>query len=476
MDDIEIIDDQFKVLKPLGKGYTAEVLLAEHVESQTKLAIKIYKPTGNVRVQEKAFANEVNTMRNVNNPNVLKILAGNNAGVYKRPGKIEKSIMYMGVELCAGGEFFDYIADPGKGFCENTARYYFKQLITGLKGIHDTGIAHRDLKTENLFVDGEMNIKIGDFGFAKFTEQEKGGLLKTALGTPGYQCPELLEGDNYSGTGNDVFACGVILFIMYCGFPPFREAKKFDPWYRHFYNKNPAMFWSMHTKQKRTPPISESFKDLINGMLACKDRYTVDDIVNSTWVNEKEIDVEALKTDMEERRKIVMSNRSKQEEQMDVDDGGEGAEKVYRGGDDEKEALENFTNKFEELEFDSVEANKWNNSDYNKDFLRFRLTPKNLLKNICSKLILKYPGIKVDIEEKSYRANVSYTPKITEENLETVEDIDSLPYELDFEFEILAEDEDNCVVQFNKKETMPQYDFKNFYNGFRTSYEEELGA
>lgn len=470
--EVEIIDQQFKVLKPLGKGYTAEVLLAQHIESDYQLAIKIYKPTGNPKILDKNFANEVNTMRSVNNPNVVKILAGNNQGIHKRPGKIDKTIMYMGVELCQGGEFFDYIADPGKGFCDNTCRYYFNQLINGIKGIHGAGISHRDLKTENLFVDGDMNIKIGDFGFAKYIEPGNDkALLKTALGTPGYQCPELLEGDNYSGPANDIFACGVILFIMYCGFPPFREAKKFDPWYRHYFNKNPSMFWNMHTKQKRTPNISNSFKELIDGMFSTKDRFTLEDVMKSTWVNEKPVDMDQVKIDMDERKAIVLKNKQKMNDQMDVDsDNDESNEKVYRGADDQKEDLEVFMTKFKDLAFEDFELEKWNHSELvRNDYMKFKLSPKDLLSDVCSKLILKYPGVIVNFGD-SYKVSVSYVPK--EGNLDTVEDISQLPYELDFDFEIYEEDEAVSVVQF-RKNTMNQYDFKNFFGELRSAYETE---
>lgn len=469
MINVETIDDQFEVIKPLGKGYTAEVLLANHIESNTQVAIKIYKPSGNQKTLDKNFANEVNTMKTVNHQNVVKILAGNNHGVHKRPGKLDREIMYMGIELCAGGEFFDYIADPGKGFSENTARYYFKQLMNGVKAIHDAGLAHRDLKTENLFVDGEMNVKVGDFGFAKFIEDN--AFLKTSLGTPGYQCPELLEGEVYSGTANDIFACGVILFIMYCGFPPFREAKKYDPWYRHYVNKNSSMFWQMHTKQKRTPTLSESFRQLIDGMLSAKDRFTINDIANSTWVNEKEVDLDLVREDMIQRKEIVQKNKQKMNDQMDVDD-GDMDEKAYRGADDAKEELDNFIKKFEELEFESYQINKWSNSEFHRnDFLKLNLAPTKAFKDICSKLILQFPGIKVTLGKDGFKGQaVRKAEEFTETTEVKEDDLDLIAGDLDFEFE-LKSDNDSTIVEFSKNESMSQYDFKNFYTVLRQSYE-----
>ena len=165
-------------------------------------------------------------MKNLKHENLINVIAANESGVMMNEGN-KSSIMYIGVELAENAELFDYIADPGKEFSEPFARHYFKQILSGLKSMHDQGIAHRDLKTENLFLSSDFTLKIGDFGFSKFMDsQVNNGKLKTQLGTSGYQCPEMLEGQLYSGTANDIFAIGVILFILVKAYPPFREAKK----------------------------------------------------------------------------------------------------------------------------------------------------------------------------------------------------------------------------------------------------------
>lgn len=74
----------------------------------------------------------------------------------------------MALELCQGGELFDFIAQTGR-FEEPVARYYFKQLLDGLEYLHNNGISHRDLKPENVLLDDQFNLKIADFGFASAT-------------------------------------------------------------------------------------------------------------------------------------------------------------------------------------------------------------------------------------------------------------------------------------------------------------------
>jgi len=74
-------------------------------------------------------------------------------------------VSYIALEICEGGELFDFVANTGS-FEESVCRYYFKQLINGLKGAHDSGVFHRDMKAENMFMDSNYDLKVGDFGFA----------------------------------------------------------------------------------------------------------------------------------------------------------------------------------------------------------------------------------------------------------------------------------------------------------------------
>lgn len=85
----------------------------------------------------------------------------------------------------------------------------------GLHYIHQNGTAHRDLKPENIMLDKNFNIKIVDFGFAApITGKENTGYCKTVLGTRGYMAPEIITNNPYQGQVVDLFALGVILFIL----------------------------------------------------------------------------------------------------------------------------------------------------------------------------------------------------------------------------------------------------------------------
>jgi serine/threonine protein kinase len=95
-------------------------------------------------------------------------------------------------------------------------------MLLGLHYLHSQGFAHRDLKPENILLDKNFDVKLVDFGFACPLEGRDGtGFSRSVIGTPGYMAPEILDKQPYQGQVVDLFACGVILFIMLTQHPPF---------------------------------------------------------------------------------------------------------------------------------------------------------------------------------------------------------------------------------------------------------------
>lgn len=109
--------------------------------------------------------------------------------------------------------------DGGK-LNEEEARSVFKQLVEGTRYLHERNIAHRDLKLENILIDDDNKIKIIDFGFS--VPVEKGKLLTVCCGTPSYMAPELANRKDYDGIGVDIWALGIILYVMLSGKFPFK--------------------------------------------------------------------------------------------------------------------------------------------------------------------------------------------------------------------------------------------------------------
>jgi len=177
--------------------------------------------------QVKKVRNEIVSMMRVKSPYVVKMYGYNLTCKYpEKSGKTLKTILLV-LEFCPGGDLFEILYYTHQ-FHPIIARTYFTQLINGLKACHDVGIVHRDIKPQNLLLDGHYQLKITDFGLS-FISKTKGNTasMKTRCGTRGYQAPELLKGERYT-KACDIFSCGVVLFILITGYPPFERAWRFD--------------------------------------------------------------------------------------------------------------------------------------------------------------------------------------------------------------------------------------------------------
>ncbi|RMC13669.1 hypothetical protein DUI87_08746 [Hirundo rustica rustica] len=202
--------EKYKVGKVIGDGNFAVV--KECVERSTgkEFALKIIDK-GKCCGKEHLIENEVSILRRVKHPNIIMLIEEMDT----------PTELYLVMELVKGGDLFDAITSSTK-YTERDGSAMVYNLASALKYLHGLNIVHRDIKPENLLVceysDGTKSLKLGDFGLATVVE----GPLYTVCGTPTYVAPEIIAETGY-GLKVDIWAAGVITYILLCGFPPFRS-------------------------------------------------------------------------------------------------------------------------------------------------------------------------------------------------------------------------------------------------------------
>lgn len=150
----------------------------------------------------------------------------------------------------------------------------YQQLISAMEYFHKLNIAHRDIKPENLFLDDNLNLKVGDFGLSNIFGPDT--LLKTSCGSPCYAAPEMISGKPYSGITVDIWASGVVLFAMLCGYLPFNYPE----------DQTAILFKEIRRGNYKVPPtVSREAKSLIKGILNVNERlrFTIDNIKSNPW-------------------------------------------------------------------------------------------------------------------------------------------------------------------------------------------------
>jgi len=237
--------------------------------------------------QQNSIKNEIETLKCLRHENIVRLLAYNlNAKYPDRTGKTRDVILLV-LEYAAGGELFDILYYTAK-LEPILARTYFRQLVAGISCMHDHGIIHRDIKPQNLLLDNKYNLKITDFGLSKIDPTGNSTIKMNDwhVGTRGYQAPEILLRKDYDKKV-DIFAMGVVLFILLGGYPPFEHARENDKWYQFIATKKYKSFWKSH----RNCGMRQMETDLITRMI-CFDpekRITIAKLRRHQWFTSKEV-------------------------------------------------------------------------------------------------------------------------------------------------------------------------------------------
>ncbi|CAD8118934.1 unnamed protein product [Paramecium sonneborni] len=281
------------VVTKIGQGYSADVQLVNRCGQL--MAMKVFK-----QQQQSLYENEIKMMQLLSNiPGVIRV----------RECECDGCIM---MDYAKQGNLLQYL--KLQKFTEEFSRHYFKQIIQIISEIHKKGVAHRDLKLENILLDDNFNILICDFGYAiKFMDaQGKRIKINNYVGSPSTAAPEIFLQQPYHGIEADLFQLGVILFQITSGFCPFQTANiKSDQVYQLIYRKQHNKFWEIQQVD-----FSPELKDLIIKLLAFNpnQRLSISEIQTHPWILKSGVDDSLIVHEMSNRYQQILQISQNQEQ------------------------------------------------------------------------------------------------------------------------------------------------------------------
>merc|ERR1719400_2868095 len=264
----EIIKHQAKSLnyergKFLGKGGFAKCYELRSVTSNEILAGKIVPKSLLVKQhQREKMAQEITLHQTLSHPYVVKLY-----NYFE-----DSNFVFIILELCKRRSLME-LHKRRKAITEPETRYFMNQILLGVKYLHDAKIIHRDLKLGNIFLNDNMEIKLGDFGLATKVDYD-GERKRTLCGTPNYIAPEVLQKKGHSFEV-DIWSLGCILYTLLVGKPPFETQTLKDTYTRIKNNE-------YHIPQKVGPLARKMIFKLLQSDPA--KRPTIDDMLRDDFM------------------------------------------------------------------------------------------------------------------------------------------------------------------------------------------------
>ncbi|XP_033956604.1 calcium/calmodulin-dependent protein kinase type II subunit gamma isoform X10 [Pseudochaenichthys georgianus] len=261
--------DEYQLFEELGKGAFSIVRRCSKKSTGQEYAAKIINTKKLSARDHQKLDREARICRLLKHPNIVRL----------HDSISEEGFHYLVFDLVTGGELFEDIV-AREYYSEADASHCINQILESVSHIHQHDIVHRDLKPENLLLASKMKgaaVKLADFGLAIEVQAEQQAWFGFA-GTPGYLSPEVLRKDPY-GKPVDIWACGVILYILLVGYPPFWDEDQ-----HKLYQQIKAGAYDFPSPEWDT--VTPEAKNLINQMLTINPakRITADQAINHPWV------------------------------------------------------------------------------------------------------------------------------------------------------------------------------------------------
>lgn len=313
-EEITLSSRGYKLLNKLGEGSYASVYLAEltgisdEKEKAKTLACKILDISKAPKDFVKKFLpRELDILVRINHPHIIHIHS-----IFQR-----KTKYFIFMRNAENGDLLEYVLKKGP-ISEAQARVWLRQLALAVQYLHNMDIAHRDLKCENALITSNFNLKLADFGFARFVTDARGRRVtsSTYCGSLSYAAPEVLRGMPYHPKIADVWSLGVILYIMINKAMPFDDTNV-----RQLHEQQMNKRWKFRSKV--VDQLSDQVKLLTTNLLEpdVMKRWRVEQIVKCEWLgmdprlkDMNEAEESALAQSQVERKNYLENLTKKQSE------------------------------------------------------------------------------------------------------------------------------------------------------------------
>ncbi|XP_025163904.1 calcium/calmodulin-dependent protein kinase type II alpha chain isoform X22 [Harpegnathos saltator] len=265
--------DNYDLKEELGKGAFSVVRRCVQKSTGHEFAAKIINTKKLSNRDFQKLEREARICRKLQHPNIVRL----------HDSIQEENFHYLVFDLVTGGELFEDIV-AREFYSEADASHCIQQILESVHHCHHNGVVHRDLKPENLLLASKAKgaaVKLADFGLAIEVQGEAQAWYGFA-GTPGYLSPEVLKKEPY-GKPVDIWACGVILYILLVGYPPFWDEDQ-----HRLYAQIKAGSYDYPSPEWDT--VTPEAKNLINQMLTVNPgkRITASEALKHPWICQRE--------------------------------------------------------------------------------------------------------------------------------------------------------------------------------------------
>jgi serine/threonine protein kinase len=376
--------------RPIGKGGFGEVWKVIHKATNKTYVIKVIDK---VNIQKQNMVDQMNReieiMYLVDHPHVIKLI-----NHFEDDDKF-----YLILPYAAKGQLYTLLKKQQR-FDQRTAAQFMRETIEAVRYLHSFNppIIHRDLKPENLLLDDNMRIKLADFGWSNFKNED---IRITYCGTPEYLAPEMVRKQGHD-TGVDIWSIGVLLFELIAGYAPFTGANQEEL----FSNiKKLKINWP-----NDFPPLA---KNLISKILKVnpKERISLDEIINHAWFEKNPETKPVLKAPIKDEKAKLEShliNVLPENVSEKIDKIVNEKQSIIRRSRLEGQATDNMKHLIDQIQSENTQLNKENlelkaKYDLCESNLKFLKTDYNKLKDQLQQVNNQEDIIKIKEELEKYK-------------------------------------------------------------------------